>query len=118
MIMSDGIERMKSNVARTGAEVVHDREKAADRVLKSAEDEYLDLASELIDARKMMANAIAEADHVQPDSSEGKKLAERIEALGLLVTQMQLLLDDEVESINEISARHEALKAQMKPHLN
>ncbi len=97
--MDGGLEHRKSSVERTGAEIVHDKEQAARRILDGVEKDYLDLADEL-------------------NSDEGKKLAGRIEDLGTLVTQMQLLLDDEVDALNVISTRHEALKKQMGKHLN
>ena len=116
--MDGGLEQQKRSVERTNAEKAHDKGAAALRVLDKAEDAYLDMAAELVDARNMYTKAIAEADHLDPLSDKGKKQAERIEQLGQLIVQMQLLLDDDVELTNEKYRQYEALKNQMKKHLN
>ena len=116
--MSEEFRPKKPNIERTDVHKMHDRAAAAFRVADTAEDSYLEMAAELIDARNMYANAIAEADHLDPVSDKGKKQAERIEQLGQLIVQMQLLLDDDVELTNEKYRQYEALKNQMKKHLN
>jgi hypothetical protein len=111
-------EQIRPTVGRTDAQKVHARESAAQRLVEVAENEYLDMANELVDAKKMLAEAVGRAEYMDPMSEEGKKQAERVDQLSSLVAQMQLIIDDLAEVTNEKSKQYAALKDQMKRHLN